>query len=764
MKIYFKKQPDLRRAFYFFPLQLLLMTLKKNFSYILIWLLFFGFITRFIGTRYGVPYLFLYPEYLNKVSFLSYLILGFSCGGLIMAYNISSYVINSFRFPFLATLERPFYTFFLNNLPIPLTFVLTYIISVFYFRSYDNDPSSLILLHLSGFIIGVIIFMFITIFYFYLFDQNVFSIIGFSTRKSSKLKSHKIKGTPKTDDLWPTDAELPLSYSDRSWYVETYWTGGARIRLSRGSKHYDNKMLENIFKHNHQTGTVFELIAIASLLLMGLFRQHPVFMVPAGASIMLLFTIFIMFISALNTWFRGWTATVIIVLIFALDYYSRAHWSYFSSKAYGMNYWVAPAPYSYDTFDSMRRDTTRLRLDEQNMVGILKNWEDRNIETGSSHNGKPDLIIINSSGGGMRSALWSFFTLQYLDSLSNGRFFRQSELITGSSGGVIGAAYFRELYLQRLRNKNMDIDDRSYFEKIGQDMLNPIAFTIATNDLAIRFQHFTDGKYRYTKDRAYAFEEKLNANTDSALHKRLGDYQLPEEKAEIPMMFITPSIVNDGRKMIISPQGISFMTGYDVDTTLTYKPITQSIEFSRLFKNQDAQNLLFTSALRMNATFPFITPLTELPSNPPIEVMDAGLIDNFGLEDAVKFIYTFRTWLSTHTGRIIIIQIRDQVKKQKIWANTPTDIMGSITFPITQFYTSLFPVENFKEDRMVEYMSRWYPGKVSVVYFQLNNEGNYDISLSWRLTDREKAIVLNSMKTKENIDAQKQLKKLMNLK
>jgi hypothetical protein len=758
MKIYFKKNQSLRRAFYFFPLQLLLMTFKKNFYYILIWLVFFGFITGSAGLKYGVPYLFLYPEYLNKVNFLSYLLLGFSCGGFIMAYNISSYVINSFRFPFLATLERPFFVYFLNNLPIPITFIITYIIAVFHFRINDNAPTSLIALHVSGFIIGVINFMIITMFYFYLFDRNVFGIVGVVPVKASKIKHPKIKKSHEVEVLWHTDPHLPLSYSDRSWFVETYLAGGLKVRLSRGIQHYHNKMLESIFKHNHQTGAVFEIIAIVSLLMMGIFREIPVFMVPAGASIMLLITIFIMFVSALHTWFRGWTTTVVILLFFAIDYFSRAHWSYFSGKAYGMDYSVPPAEYSYRVFSKTRHDTIEMNADKGNIEAVMEKWEAHNPTTDSLN---PDMIIINTSGGGMRSTLWSFYTLKYLDSLTGGQFFKHAELITGSSGGVIGAAYYRELYLERMQGKNIDLNNPMYFNKLGQDILNPVVFTIATNDVAIRFEHFTDGKYTYTKDRAYAFEEKLNANTDSVMNKRLMDYKEPEEQAKIPMMLITPSIVNDGRKLLISPLGISFMTSYDIDTNLTYRPITQSIEFSRFFENQNARNLLFTSALRMNSTFPFISPLTELPSNPAIEVMDAGLIDNYGLEDAVKFIYTFRNWLPKHTRRIIIIQIRDQVKKQPIWGNSPTDIMGSITFPVSQFYNSLFPVESFKEDRMVEYMSQWYKGKISVVYFQLNNEGHNDVSLSWRLTDREKAIVLNSMNTEDNKEAIKQLKKLM---
>ncbi|HTA27769.1 MAG TPA: patatin-like phospholipase family protein [Bacteroidia bacterium] len=759
MKIYFKKHQKLRRAFYFFPLQLMLMTVKKNFYYIIIWLIFFGFITHSIGAKYGVPYLFLYPEYLNQVNFFSYLLLGFSCGGLIMAFNISSYVINSFRFPFLATLERPFFVYFLNNLPIPIAFIFTYILAVFHFRINDNVPTSTIAWHLTGFLIGVVNFMIITILYFYLFDRNIFGLFGVSPLKASKVKIKPIKKKdPEIDVLWH-DPHLPLSYSDRSWFVETYLSADMHLRLSRGIKHYHKKMLEAIFRHNHQTGSVFEIIAIASLLIMGIFRQNPVFMVPAGASIMLLLTIFIMLISALHTWFRGWTTTVVILLFFGVDYFSRTHWSYFSAKAYGMNYSVPAAEYSYDAFDKMLKDTAILRKDKNDIQGILERWRKRNTDT--LNNNKPDFIIVNTSGGGLRSTLWSFYTLQYLDSLSNGSFFKHAELMTGSSGGVIGAAYYRELYLEKLQGKNIDPNNRMYFDKIGQDILNPIVFTIATNDMAFRFQHFKDGNNTYTKDRAYAFEEKLNANTDSVMAKRLGDYQLPEYQAKIPMLFITPSIVNDGRKMIISPQRISFMTGYDVDTTFSYKPIPQSIEFSRVFKDQGAQNLFFTSALRMNSTFPFISPLTELPSNPPIEAMDAGLIDNFGLEEAVKFVYTYRNWLPSHTRRILIIQIRDQVKKQRIWGNSPTDILGSITFPITQFYTALFPVENFKEDRMVEYMSAWYKGRIDVVYFQLNNEGNDDVSLSWRLTDREKYIILNSMKTAENQDALAQLKKLM---
>ncbi len=117
------RSEKLRRVFYFFPVQLFLVHLKKNQMMLFYWLILFGFILRKIAPKYGIPYLFLNPEYLNKVNFWSYLIIGVAVGGFIMAFNISSYIMNAFRFPFLATTANPFLKYCLNNFFIPAGFV-----------------------------------------------------------------------------------------------------------------------------------------------------------------------------------------------------------------------------------------------------------------------------------------------------------------------------------------------------------------------------------------------------------------------------------------------------------------------------------------------------------------------------------------------------------------------------------------------------------------------------------------------------------------
>ena len=121
-----KKHPVFRRFFFSFPFRLLLLDFKKNLLLVLFWLFFFAAIFNVVSPAYGVAYLFWGPEYLDKLNFLSYFILGFALGGFIMAYNIASFIKNAFRFPFLASLRFPFLKYCGNNFIFPLTFIIIY--------------------------------------------------------------------------------------------------------------------------------------------------------------------------------------------------------------------------------------------------------------------------------------------------------------------------------------------------------------------------------------------------------------------------------------------------------------------------------------------------------------------------------------------------------------------------------------------------------------------------------------------------------------
>ena len=725
---------------------------KKNMLLLIFWSLLFGMITNNIAPNYGIAFLFLGPEYFNQISFLSYFIVGFSCGGFIMAYNTASFIQNAYRFPFLASLRFPFMKYCLNNFVIPSIFISLYCVQIYFFLDGEEIMStSKIFLMIVAYISGIGFFLFLSLTYFFKSNRDIFKLYGIQ---------YKIEMPYKIDNKLITGERNPqLIKESRDWYVETYFSTPTQIRLVRSVKHYKKEMLKDVIKQNHHVAFIFQMISIITLLLLGVLGEITAFEIPAGASIFLLFTIFSMLLSSFYRWWGGWSIPVFILFLFLFNYVHKMDLLSVDA-AYGLNYDTVKADYSYETFKKNDIKYDLFDQDISHMLGILDKWKSKNTSL-SDPTKKPKMVFINTSGGGLRSSLWTFYTLQYVDSLLNGKLLEQTQLITGSSGGMVGAAYLRELYLQKQKNKIQNYYNTRYLTNISKDILNPIAFKIATSEWLFPIQSFyLDGK-KYPKDRAYAFEHRLAVNTNAAFSKRLSDYHLPEANSQIPMMIFSPSIVNDGRKLIISSQPISFLTQNARTNKTSYNKLFDAIEYSRFFEQQAASKTLFSSILRMSATFPYISPVVSLPSEPRIEIMDAGLRDNFGLETTLKFIKIFDDWIADNTSGIVIIQIRDKHKNSPIEENPSQTLMQSLSRPMASFYGNLFDVQDYNQNSLIQMADYWSKSKIEFIDLQLRNEKKDHISLSWHLTNKEKKKVFASVFLPENQVAVKRLVELL---
>lgn len=735
----------IRKFIFFFPLQLLLVNFKRNHLLLFFWLILFGFVSKLLASKYGIPYLFLAPEYLDTVSFWSYCIMGFAIGGFVMSYNISSYIINSKRFPFIASLKRPFVKFCINNSFLPLLFLCYYIYEVVnYHLDYENTPVIDILIYVSAILIGYTINVMTSLTYFLSTNIHIFKLLGITSGAEDDTSMNSLFS--KEEKL------IDIIKSKRKWHVESYLSNPFKIRRVRNISHYDDKMLKSIITQNHTNASLFEIIVFISLIILGLFSENSFFVIPAGASILLLFTIIFILISAFYTWLKGWTTFAFVAIFFIVNYLSKSEVFTYSNMAYGLNYNTEKVNYSVKKLEELKHNTSNINKDKKNSLAILENWKAKNTSE------KPKIIFVNTSGGGSRSTLWTFYMLQTIDSITHGQFFDQTHLITGSSGGMIGAAYFRELYLEKDTLSNSIYGNR-YLKNVSKDLLNPIAFSIATNDFFIRLKKYNYGKYSYTKDRGYSFERQLIVNTENVLDKKLMDYTTPEYNSAIPMMIFAPTVINDGRRMIISAQPVSYLSSNIPASATSSSPVVENFEFRRLFENQDADNLKFTSVLRMSATFPIIMPKVSLPSEPEITVMDAGMRDNFGAVTTYKYIYTFKKWIDENTSGIIIISFRDKQKELEVNNNSLRSITETFFSPVGTLYENLFPIQDFNQDDMLQYLSNDVKQPIDVINFELDNAGN-NISLSWHLTTKEKEKVIHSIYLENN---QRSLKKLLSL-
>lgn len=743
------------RFFYSFPIQLLIVLLKKNHLLLLYWVILFGWVTNSSSQTFGIPYLFLDPEYMGTVGFTSFLIIGFATGSFIMVFNIASYIMNGFRFPFIATLSRPFLKYTVNNFILPALFVLTYIINIIYFQ-INNEYQGIwnILSQVLGFLIGLSLMIMVTLTYFFRTNKDVVLMFGMESSDSNP-------NAPFAKHILDSGSEkIKKNYrrtptSERTWRVDTYLSNPYKVKLVRETAHYTPEMVESVFRQNHLNAAIVEIIVFAFFILMGLFKDYALFKIPAGASVILIFSMFIMLSSAFRFWLKAWSTSVLILFILIVNFISQYGIFYSDNKAYGMEYNRGKSEYSIEAFTKNSQPEI-VKEDYDKTIILLEKWKDKFI----AQKEKPKMIFINCSGGGLRASIWAFRIMEMADSLTNNTFTKSTQLISGASGGMIGAAYYRELYLQKKLGIHQKVSNTKSITNVGKDLLNPIAFSITVSDLFFNIQKFKEGDTKFNKDRAYAFEQQLNENTGYVMSKPLSSYRDAEANGLIPMMIFSPTIVNDGRRLLISPQPISYLTDHAIDPSFNFETTIDEIEFQRMFKDQKANNIRFTSVLRMNATFPYILPPVSLPSDPVTFVMDAGIRDNTGLKTSLRFLYVFRKWIEENTSGVIFVDVRDSHKARPIENKPQQTLIQNFTAPLGNIYNNLLTIQDYNQDEAYEYAKGWFNGQFDFIKFELPTK-EQDISLSWHLTTREKVSVANSVFLKENVQAFDSLVKKM---
>jgi hypothetical protein len=426
------------------------------------------------------------------------------------------------------------------------------------------------------------------------------------------------------------------------------------------------------------------------------------------------------------------------------------------NKAYGLNYSNKTERPIYDKQSLQQLCTyNKIQADRQNMLTILNNWKAKQAEE------KPLFVFINVSGGGLRSAVFTMNALQKTDSLTGGNLMKKTVLITGASGGMLAASYFRELYATQNSDKQFNLYDKKYTNNISKDLLNPVFTSLMARDLFAPGQRFFIGENSYVKDRGYAFEKKLSENTDGVLNRQLKDLKFMEFNAKVPLMIFNAVIKSDARKIMISPQPISFMmkpVALQNDTSTS----PDAVDFGALFEKQHPMDLRLLTAMRMNATFPYVLPNVWLPSKPVIDVMDAGLRDNYGQETTLRFIDNFKEWIKENTSGILIIQLRDRPVDNWQQPFESTSITDMIVTPATMMQHNWFKMQSYYYDDELAYFKNDTALKINKIILAYKAEKEEKTAaLNFHLSTRENRDVVASYNNKANLAEVKKIIELL---
>jgi hypothetical protein len=731
-----------------FPLQLLVMHLKRNHFLIIIWIFLISIIAGFIGTRYGVPLLFLDPEYFGRVNFLSFYIIGVALGGLFIVWNITSYILNAHRYSFLATLNRPFGIYCLNNAILPGTFLLLYIFKIIGFQSsYGLLNLDDIVLLIAGLLCGIFTMIIISMLYFFRTNKDIFQIISGIHKKQEKVVQHN------PDE--PTHEEASDHHPVNTSY---YLNNKLQWKHARSADHYPESIIRSVYKQHHANALFIEITSLSIILLLGLLMENPVFRIPAGASIALLLSILIVLIGAYYYWMGAWKLFFFVILFFIADMFMKSDMMNYENKIIGIDY-QQPHEYTIDTLKILS-DSTRMANDMNNTLAMLNNWRAKFPASGPA----PKLIVINCSGGGLRAMSFAMQVFQHADSMTNNQLMEHTPLITGASGGMLAAAYYRELYLQKKMGADINLYDAMYADNMSTDLLNGLGFTMVVNDMFYPMQSFTSANTKHRKDRGYMFEKLLNENTGFVLNKSLGDYASAEFNMEVPMIVFTPTIINDERKLYIATQPVSYLARPVFRENHYSATEVDGVDVHHLL-GDDANNMNYTSVLRMNCTFPYILPLVHLPTTPEIQVMDAGVRDNYGIQTSAQFIATFNEWIQKNTSGVIVVNVRAIEQELGIKTDISNGVLQKFASPVESLYSNWVEIQDYQNDQLLNYLDVILEGNLEVITFEYQpSENNKRASLSFHLTSLEKRDINKAVNNIYNKNAYTELAKQLGVK
>ena len=231
-----------------------------------------------------------------------------------------------------------------------------------------------------------------------------------------------------------------------------------------------------------------------------------------------------------------------------------------------------------------------------------------------------------------------------------------------------------------------------------------------------------------------------------------------------PSLVFSPMLVEDGRRVLISNLNLDFLavsTGCDLSNPNESHAIysRNAYQFAKLFPLA-WPDFPVRTAVRMSASFPYMSPAAVLPTEPRRRVVDAGYYDNYGVSVGGGYVYELvahhRPWLLQNVSGIVLIQIRDGVSDLENDSTQQRPDPGAfgrgtewLTSPIEGMFAVRNSVSTFRNDAMLERLSHLCDALSLPRTFFTTAVFEYggDTSMSWYMTQGEVEDVLNRAAT-----------------
>ena len=294
-------------------------------------------------------------------------------------------------------------------------------------------------------------------------------------------------------------------------------------------------------------------------------------------------------------------------------------------------------------------------------LDALKAWHER---VGGRHEGKPKLVMVATSGGAYRASFWTGLVLDKLCALDTegvlSGFRDNVRLITGASGGMVGGAYFAARaradgsdpgsIIDALEADILAVQDQSgeavpdfpYKTKypIPRDSLSPVAQQLVQRDIPGLLWPSVQ-----RTDRGTVLEDQW-----ITLDQPFSNMMPGEAAGWRPSIIFSPMLVETGQPLLIG--------NLDMDLIRDDR-YQETVEFFNWFP-ASRETFKIKTAVRLNASFPYVAPASALPTRPYRRVVDAGYYDNYGVDLAVAYLSQprLREWITKYCSGVALVELR----------------------------------------------------------------------------------------------------------
>jgi hypothetical protein len=307
---------------------------------------------------------------------------------------------------------------------------------------------------------------------------------------------------------------------------------------------------------------------------------------------------------------------------------------------------------------------------------------------------KPPLVVVATSGGALRAAVWTLNVLGSLEARVPG-FLRHVRILTGASGGMVGAAHLVSALAER--GPSGAPLDPPWFDALIEGAAKD-SLTAITRALILPLD-----------DRGKALERSWERHTNGRLAMPFRALMPGEAAGWLPSVIYSPMLVEDGRRLLVSNLDLGAITGSLRPWAAPQTPDLPSISSIQLFAcgGEGIDAIRLSTVARLNATFPWVTSAALLTSAPDRRVVDAGYYDDFGVDIATAWMRQNDKWLEANTSGVLLIQIRDGESDETDPRVAPGpglmhEWISALSTPIEAFLSAREASMSFRNDQKVE--------------------------------------------------------------